>query len=60
MKFSDIKTKDRSELEELLKEYQVKLGQLSFERVRKTLKKSSDVGKTRKVIAQIKTILHGI
>jgi hypothetical protein len=33
MKFADIKIKGRAELEELLKEEQVKLGQLTFERI---------------------------
>ena len=59
MKIADLKNKNRSELEELLKELGVKLGQLSFERARKTLKKSHELGKTKKTIAQIKTILHG-
>ena len=57
MKFADIKIKGRAELEELLKEEQVKLGQLTFERMRKALKKSSDLSKTKKIIAQIKTHL---
>lgn len=57
MKIAEIKTKNRAELENMLKEYQIKLGQLTFERVRKTLKKSSDLGKAKKTIAQIKTLL---
>jgi ribosomal protein L29 len=58
MKAADLKTKDSSELQEMLKELQVKLGRLSFERQRKTLKKSHEVSQTRKTIAQIKTFLH--
>ena len=59
MKFADLKNKNKGELEELLKEQGVRLGQLGFERARKTLKKSSDIGKAKKIIAQIKTMLHG-
>lgn len=57
MKIADITAKTTEELREMLKEQQLKLGKLSFERQSKTLKKSSDIGKTRKMIAQIKTIL---
>lgn len=56
MKIAELKTKNAHELKEMLKELQIKLGQLTFERVRKTLKKSSEVGKTKKTIAQIKTL----
>ena len=57
MKIADIKNKGKNELEEMLKEHQIKLGKLSFERQGKTLKKSSDLQKTKRTIAQIKTFL---
>ncbi len=59
MKAADLKTKDSNELEEMLKEMQVKLGKLNFERQRKTLKKGSEYSTTKRTIAQIKTFLHG-
>ncbi len=58
MKIADIKNKDKSELEELLKEYQVKLGKLSFERQSKTLKKTHELGIAKRTIARIKTLLY--
>jgi ribosomal protein L29 len=57
MKIADLRNKNKGEMEELLKEEQLKLGKLMFERQSKTLKKSSDLGKTKKTIAQIKTLL---
>jgi len=57
MDLADLKTKSEGELESLLKEYEIKLGQLSFERTRKTLKKSSEIKKAKKIIAQIRTLL---
>lgn len=59
MKIAELKTKDKHELEEMLKELKVTLGRLVFERERKTLKKTSDLGATKKTIAQINTLLHG-
>lgn len=58
MKIAELKTKDTHELEELLKEFKIKLGRLVFERERKTLKKSSDLGITKRNIARINTLLH--
>lgn len=57
MKIVDLKNKDKRELEALLIEEHVKLGKLMFERESKTLKKTSDLGKTKKTIAQINTLL---
>ena len=57
MKIADIKNKDKSELEEMLKEYQVKLGKLAFEHQSKTLKKTHELGIAKRSIAQIKTLL---
>ena len=58
MKIADIKTKDTNELEALLKESQIKLGKLTFQRTGKTLSKPSELQKIKKEIARIKTVLH--
>ena len=58
MKPADIISKDSNELEQLLQEYQVKLGKLEFEHQAKTLKKSHELGIMKRDIARIKTILH--
>lgn len=59
MKTADIKTKDPRELEQLLQEYQVKLGKMEFEHQAKTLKKTHELGILKRDIARIKTFLHG-
>ena len=59
MKIADLKNKNAQSLRELLLEEQAKLGKLMFERQSKTLKKTSDLQKTKRTIAQINTLLHG-
>lgn len=58
MKFAEIKDKTEQELQVLFKEAQLKLGRLSFELKSKTLKNVSEIGKTRKEIAQLLTALN--
>lgn len=60
MKYSELQNKDSQELQVMLKEAKVKLGKLRFEMVNKSLKDSSQIGKTRKEIAQIMTALKTI
>ena len=55
MKFSDIQSKSKEELNEMLKEQQVKLGKLRFELANKSLKDVSQLKKTKKDIARILT-----
>jgi ribosomal protein L29 len=57
MKFNELQNKDGQELQVMLKETKVKLGKLRFEMANKTLKDSSQIGKARKEIAQIMTVL---
>ena len=58
MKTADLKTKETSELEGMIKESLVKLGKLNFERQSKTLKKSHDIGILRRDIARMKTLMR--
>ncbi|MGD0977430.1 MAG: 50S ribosomal protein L29 [Minisyncoccia bacterium] len=57
MKYSDLQNKDNRELEVMLKEAKVKLGKFRFEMANKALKDFSQIGKTRKEIAQIMTAM---
>ncbi|OGN03892.1 MAG: 50S ribosomal protein L29 [Candidatus Yanofskybacteria bacterium RIFCSPHIGHO2_01_FULL_44_17] len=57
MKFADIQSKDKPELNEMLKEHQIKLGKLRFELANKSLKDTSQLGKTKKDIARISTAI---
>lgn len=57
MKYQDLQNKSVAELEEMLKEDKIKLGKFRFELANKTLKDSSQIGKTRKEIAQIMTAI---
>ena len=57
MKFSEIQSKSEVELNEMLKESQIKLGKLRFELVNKSLKDTSQLGKVKKDIARILTAL---
>lgn len=59
MKIADLKSKDARELEQMLQEFQVKLGKLAFEHQAKTLKKSHELGMLKRDIARIHTLLHG-
>ena len=53
MKFADIQSKDKPELNEMLKEHQIKLGKLRFELANKSLKDVSQLKKTKKDSAQV-------
>ena len=57
MKFSEIQSRSQAELNEMLKELQVKLGKLRFELTNKSLKDTSQLGKVKKDIARILTML---
>jgi ribosomal protein L29 len=57
MKYEELQNKDHTELQEMLKNAKVKLGKFRFELANKALKDSSQIGKTRKEIAQIMTAL---
>lgn len=58
MKFSEIKDKTQRELLENLKDLKGALSRLSFESSNNTLKKSSEIKKTKKDIARIMTVLN--
>ncbi|MBI2670227.1 MAG: 50S ribosomal protein L29 [Candidatus Yanofskybacteria bacterium] len=57
MKFSDIQSKSQVELNEMLKELQIKLGKLRFELANKSVKDVSQIKKTKKDIARILTAI---
>ena len=57
MKFPDIQSKSQAELNEMLKELQIKLGKLRFELANKSLKDTSQLGKMRKDIARVLTAI---
>lgn len=58
MKFTDLQNKSVPELQERLKEARIKLGRLKFELANKALKDSSQIGKVKKEIARIMTVLN--
>ncbi len=58
MKFIDIQLKSQAELNEILKELQVKLGKFRFELANKSLKDVSQIKKTKKDIARILTAIN--
>ncbi|MEK7151126.1 MAG: 50S ribosomal protein L29 [Patescibacteria group bacterium] len=58
MKYSDIQFKSQPELNEMLKELQVKLGKMRFELADKSLKDVSQLKKTKKDIARILTAIN--
>ncbi len=57
MKHSELKNKESSELNEILKELKVKLGKVRFELANKTLKDFSKIGKIKKDIARVLTAI---
>jgi ribosomal protein L29 len=57
MKNEDMKTKSRAELETLLQTLRTKLSQLRFDLADKKLKQTSDIKKTRTLIARAMTAL---
>ena len=58
MKIKEIREKTIDELKKLLKDSQLKLGNLNFEKVSKPLKDNQEIKKTRRLIATIKGILN--
>lgn len=57
MKPNDLKNKTEKELTGILNELKIKLAKLSFELEAKTLKDTSQIGKTKREIARILTVL---
>ena len=58
MKFEELKTKDRQELNNILKTSREKLRELRFKDSNKQLKNIREIRKIRKMIAQILTLLN--
>lgn len=58
MKYADIQSKSQVELNELLKEFKIKLGKLKFESAEKAVKDSSQFSKLKKDIARVLTLLN--
>ena len=58
MKNSEIQNKEGSELNEMLKNARIKLGQLKFELANKTLKNPSQIKPVKKEIARLMTALN--
>lgn len=58
MKFFELKDKNKKELLENLQSLKGVLSRLSFESSNNTLKKSSEIKKTKKDIARIMTVLN--
>lgn len=58
MKLTDLQNKSVPELQERLKEARIKLGRFKFELANKALKDSSQIGKVKKEIARIMTVLN--
>ena len=57
MKFSELQSKEKNELREILEETRLKLGKLRFELANKSLKDVSQIGKIKKDIARVLTAL---
>lgn len=60
MKFNDLKDKEENELQEMLEDAKIKLGQLRFELAGKSLKDSSQIKKIKTNIAQILTAINEV
>lgn len=58
MKFTELKEKTEKELAEALKELRGNLSQFNFQLGNHTLKNSSQIGKTKKDIARVMTVLN--
>ena len=58
MKFKELQHKTKDELQTMLNEARVKLGQFTFQLQGKTLKDVSELSKTKKAIARIMTMLN--
>ncbi len=57
MKIKEIREKSTDELKKVLKDSQLKLGKLNFDKVSKPLKDNQEIKKTRRLIASIMGIL---
>lgn len=57
MKTKEIREKTTDELKKFLKDSQIKLGKLNFEKISKPLKDNQEIKKTRRLIARIMSIL---
>lgn len=60
MKFTELQNKDKSELQEMLREQRVVLGKLRFELANKTLKDFSKLSKSKRDIAKILTAIKSV
>lgn len=58
MEFKELKNKSESELQRLLEEEREKLLEMRFKVAQRQLKKVNDIQKTKKIIAQILTLLN--
>lgn len=58
MKFSELKSKNQTELHEILREGKIKLGRLRFELSANTLKDFSQIKKVKKDLARTRTALR--
>ncbi len=58
MKIKEIREKTTDELKKLLKDSQLKLGNLNFEKISKPIKDNQEIKKTRRLIATIVGILN--
>lgn len=58
MKIKEIREKTTDELKKLLKDSQLKLGNLNFEKISKPMKNNQEIKKTRRLIATIVGILN--
>ena len=57
MKKNDLKTNSAAELQTMLTEARAKLSQMRFDVADKKLKRTSDIGVTRRLIARVMTAL---
>lgn len=58
MEFKELKTKSKQELVKLVGEQKEMLRDMRFKAANRKLKKFSDIGKARVLIARIKTLLN--
>ena len=58
MEFKELKNKSESELQRLLEEEREKLREMRFKVAQRQLKKVNDIRETKKIIAQILTLLN--
>ena len=58
MEFKELKNKSESELQRLLEEERDKLREMRFKVAQRQLKRVKDIQKTKKIVAQILTLLN--